>query len=769
MLYVVNVEACIHKESYEIFFYEQAAKRKLEMFDATWDGESLACVFSQIASHINRREFEDTDYQVIVCIRKHPGASRHQTINYRTDAQKTGYLTASNSMRNQQSWHDTTLYTKTLIAQALEQSGMASVLTSSYTRKVTIVFQTEQEYFGSAEQTSSWEEEQEGLRCFLSSLQSACDAASAESRVPEKPDRTSGAMTELTEAKLETKQSSESRVFVDSFGIPAALTPDEWEHTLFTALSCASQNNSATQGSATQGGKTVSTEDWLRGRLLSVMEEEKALDEKLSKPEEEIPEAGALPFEDEEQNDGQGEYISHRLRSLIDGSKIGRVCEVIYWPVAAKSSQASTIAMFGLTELLCTDKEITNESIQIYQTQGDPHANRLLQCHFASILAGYRYQLSRKRQQIIREIQSERSAENAALESSALENTVLDSYGSKDVYDASQYAGITKVPSAPQDYLEHLANIKMQLNACRFSLQEGKRNEMKERVEQVSEILIQAVDGLEEELIAYERTAAKTLYREAGQAVSVGFGHSHAAADEIDRIGHENGQTKAANAGTKKKDERRTEAAAKEMIAKWNKDMGFLVSCAKLTGFLTSFLYLCGCIAVTVGLYFCIHKNGSVQSVYAGFCAMAIVGSMLVVGSFRISAFFMQEIKKSFDELQEKLEEVMQAYRFRAQDYEDSLNAWLVELNKQQSESDRKQKHSDRSEQTSARAWHLANMKRILDSLEALGFEHAELEFFEKEDPVIASRIVQPMDYRQKEIGNEIYWPVWTAERGQQT
>ena len=754
MLYVVNVEACIHQENYGIFFYEQAAKRKIELFDATWDGASLAGTFSQIAAHINRREFEDTDYQVIVCVRKHPRVSRHQT------------------------WCDTTLYAKTLVAQALEQSGMASVLTSSYTRKVTIIFQAEQEYFGSAEQTSSWEEEQEGLRCFLSSLQSACDAASAES---EKLDRDSEAMLGSTEAESETKQSSESLLLVDSFGLPAVLTPDEWEHTLFTALSCATQgsahkdsvtdsvrNDLTTSDFASQNqqkhsyGMITSTENWLRGRLLLVMEEEKALDEKLNKPEEEIPEAGALPFEDEEQNDGQGEYISHRLRSLIDGSKIGRVCEVIYWPVAAKSSQASTLAMFGLTELLCTNKEITKESIQVYQTQGDPHASRLLQRHFASVLAGYRYQLGKKRQQIIREIQFERSAENAALENSALESIVLDSYGENDAHDAygsSRYTEATKVPSAPQDYLEHLANVKMQLNACKFSLQEGKRNEMKERVEQASEILIQATDGLEEELISYEKTAAKTLYREADQAVSVGFGHSSHAADTTDEAG-------AANAGTKKKDERRTEAAAKEMITKWKTDMGFLVGCAKLTGFIASFLYLCGCIAVIAGLYFGVHKSGSVQSVYAGLCAMAIVGLVLVVGSFRISAFFMQEIRKSFDELQGKLEEVMQAYRFRAQDYEESLNAWLLELNKQQSENDRKQKHSDRSEQTSARAWHLANMKRILDSLEAFGFEHIEQEFFEKEDPVIASRIVQPMDYRQKEIGNEIYWPVWTAERG---
>lgn len=31
MLYVVNVEACIHQENYGIFFYEPAAKQKIEL------------------------------------------------------------------------------------------------------------------------------------------------------------------------------------------------------------------------------------------------------------------------------------------------------------------------------------------------------------------------------------------------------------------------------------------------------------------------------------------------------------------------------------------------------------------------------------------------------------------------------------------------------------------------------------------------------------------------------------------------------------------
>ena len=94
MLYVVNVEACIHQENYGIFFYEPAAKQKIELFEAKWTFESLTDVFSQIAAHINRREFEDNDYQVIVCVRKHKRASRHQ-------------------MNAQLIWHDTTLYAKT--------------------------------------------------------------------------------------------------------------------------------------------------------------------------------------------------------------------------------------------------------------------------------------------------------------------------------------------------------------------------------------------------------------------------------------------------------------------------------------------------------------------------------------------------------------------------------------------------------------------------------------------------------------------------------
>ena len=128
-------------------------------------------------------------------------------------------------MNAQLIWHDTTLYAKTLTARALEQSGMTSVLTSSYTRKIKIVFQSEQEYFGSAQQISSWEEEQEGLRSFLGSLQAACEAIQNDQSDHE-----------------DMSGEKNSYVMVDSFGLPSVLTPKEWENTHFQALNVAVLN-----------------------------------------------------------------------------------------------------------------------------------------------------------------------------------------------------------------------------------------------------------------------------------------------------------------------------------------------------------------------------------------------------------------------------------------------------------------------------------------------------------------------------------------------
>ena len=299
----------------------------------------------------------------------------------------------------------------------------------------------------------------------------------------------------------------------------------------------------------------------------------------------------------------------------------------------------------------------------------------------------------------------------------------------------------------------------MQLDICELSLKEGKKSEMKERIEQASDILFKTTDGLEDELVAYQKAAAKTLYREIEQSASIGF----ESVSSVNKLSE-------ASIQTKKIQKQKTEASAKEMITKWKQDMQFLVHCAKLTGFLPSFLYLCGCMAFAAGVYFPVHKGEGVQSVYAGICAMAVIIIFLTAGSFNISGYFMKEIRKSYAHLQNQIEQVLNAYQFRAQDYENCLNEWLREFNKQQFKNDQAQKNQSKNEQVSARAWHLANIKRILDLLDSFGFEQNNHVTVQTEDATIASRIVQPMDYSQKELGNECYWPVWTEneiERGQ--
>lgn len=723
MQYIVNVASCIQRENYEMFFYEPTAKHKLELFDAKWDMASLAAAFSQIASDINRHELKDPDNQVIVCVRSHPKSLDDSTIN--------------------RAWHDTSLYAKTLVASALEKSGMASVLTSSYTRKVKLVFQAEQEYFGTVEQTSEDKEEQIGLLCFLSDLQSACDAGGT------------------------------SISLVDSFGLPRVLSPGEWEETLYQALLSASEGEISKE----ETSEEENTECWLRKKLLSVIEEEKGLDSCIES-EEELPEQKTdLASEQssefalnlasnltsmrecyDEKKDTQGEYISHRLRSLIDGSKIGRVCECLYWPVAAKSSQASTIAMLGLTELLCSQKELTRTSIAKYQSQGDPYLSSRLQTHFSSVLSGYRYQLQKKRQQILNEIQSERSVKLQDEEQSDWEKSLY--HQSEELPDKKEIS----IPPAPAEYTEHLNAIKMQLSVCKLSLHEktahfGRQAEMRARIEQASKLLAESVDGLETELITYQKSAAKTLYRGIEQTERIGF--------ETKQESEEKTGVKL-QFGTLKKNEQKTEESAKKMIAKWASDMGFLLNCAKLTGFLSSFLYLCGCIAVVSGLYFGLHRGETVQQVNAGLCAIAVIALVLAFGSVKISFYFLKEIRDSYDTLQKRIEEVVENYAFRAKDYEESLQTWLSSVYRQQMSVDKKQLRADQKRQTSARSWHLSNMKRLLDLLSVFGLETNTFEN-ENENLMIASRIVQPMDYQQKELGNEIYWPVWAEEGGNET
>ena len=79
-----------------------------------------------------------------------------------------------------------------------------------------------------------------------------------------------------------------SYVMVDSFGLPSVLTPKEWENTLFQALNVAVLN-----------AKRESSQTWLQRRILSVIEEEKLLDEKMRMPEEELPQIDNIDSPDE--------------------------------------------------------------------------------------------------------------------------------------------------------------------------------------------------------------------------------------------------------------------------------------------------------------------------------------------------------------------------------------------------------------------------------------------------------------------------------------
>ena len=98
------------------------------------------------------------------------------------------------------------------------------------------------------------------------------------------------------------------------------------------------------------------------------------------------------------------------------------------------------------------------------------------------------------------------------------------------------------------------------------------------------------------------------------------------------------------------------------------------------------------------------------------------------------------------------------------------FNEWLCEFNKQQFKNDQAQKNQGKMSRYQRVHGILRNIKRILDLLDSFGFEQNNHVTVQTEDAAIASRIVQPMDYSQKELGNECYWPVWTEneiERGQ--
>lgn len=654
LLYVVNVEACIHEENYGIFFFEPSAKKQLELIDARWDAASLAEAFRNIAAHINRRGFERQDYQVVVCVRR----------------------------RQCTRWKETTLYARALTAQALEASGTIPVITSSYTRKVMVLFQAEQPFFGTVPQASRWEEELTGLNLLLGKLQA-------------------GESTSL---------------LTDSFGLPVYQSPEQWEEALLDALQKEEAADPVTQN--------------LRARLLRVMEEEKALTKQ--QEEEEQPESAVLPDAEEPVRLREQEYISHRLRSLLEGSGINRCCEAVYWPVPKGSSLASRVSMLSLTELLCRGEEVTRQRAEGCFSENDPDYEKRLLQRYGHVINGYRCQLREKRKQIVREMREPVECERKEQPRGAV------------------------VPGVPQEFPAHLEHVKSCLENGRVSLEGSRRSEIRERVEQIAQTLSDAADGLEQELAAYEKDAAQTLYREAEGSVHTGF----RSADERKQktSGCENGE----ETGIKGEP---GEVRIKAMIGRWQKNMELLVCCTLLSGFPAAALYLTGGLAAVILPYLLLHGMEGRQAFLSGLCCMGVLLIFLLTSRLWMPRYFIRMINQSYRELDKKITQVLEEYRIRAREYEQRLNQWLKELACLQQECAEREKAAYRADQAAMRAWHLSNMHRILDSLESFAFPEEQIR--PDQNPDIERRILQPMDYGKKETGNEIYWPVWTEEKGE--
>ena len=143
LLYVINAGGCLHRETWRMFFFEPVARKRLEIFEADWTPESLTAAFRTVGGRINRRNQDPSNCQVLVCVRRQVA----------------------------ERFKETTLYAKAMVSLCLERSGMVSVITGAYTKKVTVLFQVEQAFFGDAPRTDKWEEEQEGYDCLRTVLE----------------------------------------------------------------------------------------------------------------------------------------------------------------------------------------------------------------------------------------------------------------------------------------------------------------------------------------------------------------------------------------------------------------------------------------------------------------------------------------------------------------------------------------------------------------------------------------------------------------------
>ncbi len=650
LLYVINVDSCIHVENYQIFLYEPVAKKQLDIFSSSWEVSSLTAAFGQAAEYMNRRGFENRDYQVLVCVRR----------------------------KESERWKETTLYAKAMVAQALEDSGAVSVITGAFTRKVQVLFQVEQPYYGTVPRTSMWEEELSGLNCLMDILDMNAPKQKDAYRHENRTDNTD--KSELIRA---------------------------WDSALYEAL----------EGERRMDAVTVR----LKERLYQAAEEERLLQkEEFAVIDDEILEFTAEEAEEEASQD-LCEYISHRIRSLLDGSGLNQAVEVIYWPVPMESSKAARISMFSLVDLIRTGEEVTEERVRECMTENHPDYEKNLLWRYRKALWGYRQQLCEKREQLFLEMNEKEEEETKA--------PIL----------------AISLPEISRVLLDKAELAKQQLINCAVSLQKSKRDEVKERIEDISQSLTEAFDGMERELSAYKNEVKACVYRELSDSTYL---HQ----EKIQKLSEQRILQSA---------DGRDETAAKAQIEQWKQDTSFLTACTQLTGFIPSFAYMLGTMAVASLPYFL--YQGKVwtkkESLISSLC---IWGSLLVFMAGKqlfMNRYFVKQISQSYAALEKKLDEILDEYIKRAERFQDEMREWLEVKTASQRKQLAIEKMEKEAKYSAGRAWHLAKMQKILDSLDTFGpmeqgFAQTQLH------PEMTKRILQPMDYFQNEYGNEVYWPV---------
>ena len=489
----------------------------------------------------------------------------------------------------------------------------------------------------------------------------------------------------------------------------------------------------------------------LKERLRLAMDAER---ESGKEKEEEAPDAdealdALLAKQEEEQEEEGFDYISHRIRSLFDGSGLNRCTDVIYWPVAREISRANRISMLSLVDLLRNGEEVTREAVQSYYSSQDTEAEERLLDKYRAALAGYREQLSQKHDRILQEVisQEEQPVQKLSL----------------------------SLPELSFRLAERIESAKQQLESCRISLKRSKRLEVRDRVEEISQSLTASFTGLEEELTAYEKEVTDCLYREIEGHSYAGFAeaaYGNAKKDSgfwnrPDQIGSRL-QEGIPSFGTGKKNrETADEKTGKAGIRQWRREMQVLIDCTRLTGAAAAVFYLTGAAALAF-VPWLVYQGTVLENKELLPVSVSLFGILLlalVIWRVFMPGYFIRSITAAYSQLEETLNQVLDQYQERANEYRDCAADWLEQEYELQNERRRNQKKQEMSELVSMRAWHLANMQKTLAGLEtfqSFGEEWPKA----AENPEVTRRILQPMDYKKKELGNEVYWPVIEKEEG---